>query len=444
MSKKIIKLTEGDIENIVRRVIIEQDLQSRDTSYQKECSGNNEISEPIMSTTLKYKKEYGVETPDEVHFILRANFPSTGSSDTVYRNTLLQLKEQVYSELKSKSVISDYNLKLYKVNSVIGSASNYFNGPLQPTHFGGKPIDSSKLSSEPYVNLPKEGDRNWNTNKGYANRRWENMVSFINKNGKSIGFSVGEGLSSPDSSDFMITDTGGCTDEKRDITQYKNPGQYVVVDGIIKLEPKKKDQFVITGLTECARGLKIIVGFFKKDEDVEGIVMPKNTFETGRGHTCDYATFTVFCNGIPVGISNMNNGPERLKFKNPKAMVGLDQSNVRYRPPSEGNRDGIQGKGDTVYSLITVGKEQLKRIITNSKDGKVYMNIQGTDGTLLRQSSGGYHGEAPMVCAYVEDEDGSKRIVYSPQEPFKGSGDVSPNVSKPMGSFNPCETIKKI
>ena len=57
---------------------------------------------------------------------------------------------------------------------------NYFNGPLQPTHFGGKPIDSSKLSSEPYVNLPKEGDRNWNTNKGYADSRWENMVSYIN------------------------------------------------------------------------------------------------------------------------------------------------------------------------------------------------------------------------------------------------------------------------
>ena len=50
-----------------------------------------------------------------------------------------------------------------------------------------------------------------------------------------------------------------------------------------------------------------------------------------------------------------------------------------------------------------------------------------------------------MVCAYVEDEDGSKRIVYGPKEPFgRGSGDVKPGVSKPMGSFNPCITIKEV
>ena len=263
------------------------------------------------------------------------------------------------------------------------------------------------------------------------------MVSYINKNGKSIGFGVGKDLKAPKTTEFRITDTGGCTDEKRDSNKYKGPGQYVIVNGFIKLEPKPLDDGDIVKLTECAEGLKIIVGYFNQNMNAmdTGIRMTKSSAK----HVCDYATFTVSCNGIPVGISNMNNGNKR---NNPQAKVGLNQENVERRAP--------KGEGDTVYSLITVGKEQLKRIITNSKNGKVSMTIQGTDGTLLRprnsqRPGGGYHGEAPMVCAYVEDEDGSKRIVYGPKEPFgRGSGDVKPGVSKPMGSFNPCITIKEV
>ena len=435
MGKKIIKLTEIDIENIVKKVISEQ-------TESNNCTGTNEVRSPYIETEIRYKDENGKfgtngDIPAVVKFKLKSYFPTATSSDKVYQEALSQLKQQVEDKLSSKDLIAKYDLVLVRVDDVIGSASNYFNGPLQPTHFGGKPIDSSKLSSEPYVNLPKEGDRNWNTNKGYADSRWENMVSYINKNGKSIGFGVGKDLKAPKTTEFRITDTGGCTDEKRDSNKYKGPGQYVIVNGFIKLEPKPLDDGDIVKLTECAEGLKIIVGYFNQNMNAmdTGIRMTKSSAK----HVCDYATFTVSCNGIPVGISNMNNGNKR---NNPQAKVGLNQENVERRAP--------KGEGDTVYSLITVGKEQLKRIITNSKNGKVSMTIQVTDGTLLRQRNsqrpgGGYHGEAPMVCAYVEDEDGSKRIVYGPKEPFgRGSGDVKPGVSKPMGSFNPCITIKEV
>jgi len=439
MGKKIIKLTEIDIFNIVKKVISEQ-------TESNNCTGTNEVSSPYIETEIRYKDENGKfgtngDIPAVVKFKLKAYFPTATSSDKVYQEALSQLKQQVEDELSSKDLIAKYDLVLVRVDDVIGSASNYLNGPLQPTHFGGRPIDSSKLSSEPYVNLPKEGNSNWNKNKGYADSRWGNMVSYINKNGKSIGFGVGKDLKAPKTTESRITDTGGCTDEKRDSNKYKGPGQYVIVNGFIKLEPRSLGDEDIVKLTECAEGLKIIVGYFKESTTAmdTGIKMPKNTFEPGHGHTCDYATFTVSCNKIPVGISNMNNGKNR---NNPQAKVGLNQENVERRAP--------KGEGDTVYSLITVGKEQLKRIITNSKNGKVSMTIQGTDGTLLRPRSsqrpgGGYHGEAPMVCAYVEDEDGSKRIVYGPKEPFgRGSGDVKPGVSKPMGSFNPCITIKEV
>lgn len=438
MGKKIIKLSEIDIENIVKKVISEQ-------AESNKCTGTNEIKPPFIKTEIRYKDENGKfgtggDVPAVVKFHLRAYFPTAGSSDEVYQDALLQLKQQVEDELSSKQLNAKYDLVLVKVDNVIGSASNYLNGPLQPTHYRGKPIESSKLSSEPYMSLPKEGDSDWNKNKGYADSRWGNMVSYINKNGKSLGFGVGKDLKAPKKTEYRITDTGGCTDEKRDANKYKGPGQYVIVNGYIKLEQKPIDRDDIVRLTECATGLKIIVGYFKQNMSAmdTGITMKKSS----TNHTCDYATFTVSCNGIPVGISNMNNG----KRRNEKgAMIGLNQENVVRRAPKQ--------EGDTVYSLITVSKEQLEKIVAKSKNGKVYMTIQGTEGTLLRPRSnqrpgGTYHGEAPMVCAYIDEEingENTKRIVYGPKEPFgKGSGDVKPGVSKSMGTFNPCVTIKEI
>ena len=438
MGKKIIKLSEIDIENIVKKVISEQ-------AESNKCTGTNEIKPPFIKTEIRYKDENGKfgtggDVPAVVKFHLRAYFPTAGSSDEVYQDALLQLKQQVEDELSSKQLNAKYDLVLVRVDNVIGSASNYLNGPLQPTHYRGKPIESSKLSSEPYMSLPKEGDSNWNKNKGYADSRWGNMVSYINKNGKSLGFGVGKDLKAPKETEYRITDTGGCTDEKRDANKYKGPGQYVIVNGYIKLEQKPLDGDDIVRLSECATGLKIIVGYFKQNMSAmdTGITMKKSS----TNHTCDYATFTVSCNGIPVGISNMNNG-ERRNEKG--AMIGLNQENVVRRAPKQ--------EGDTVYSLITVSDEQLKKIVAKSKNGKVYMTIQGTEGTLLRPRSnqrpgGTYHGEAPMVCAYIDEEingETTKRIVYGPQEPFgKGSGDVKPGVSKSMGTFNPCITIKEV
>ena len=438
MKKKIIKLSEIDIENIVKKVISEQ-------AESNKCTGTNEIKPPFIKTEIRYKDENGKfgtggDVPAVVKFHLRAYFPTAGSSGEVYQDALLQLKQQVEDELSSKQLNAKYDLVLVRVDNVIGSASNYLNGPLQPTHYRGKPIESSKLSSEPYVNLPKEGDSNWNKNKGYADSRWGNMVSYINKNGKSLGFGVGKDLKAPKETEYRITDTGGCTDEKRDANKYKGPGQYVIVNGYIKLEQKPIDGDDIVRLTECATGLKIIVGYFKQNMGAmdTGITMKKSS----TNHTCDYATFTVYCNGIPVGISNMNNGELR---NTEKAMIGLNQENVVRRAPKQ--------EGDTVYSLITVSDKQLEQIIAKSKNGKVYMTIKGTEGTLLRPRSnqrpgGTYHGEAPMVCAYIDEEingETTKRIVYGPEEPFgKGSGDVKPGVSKSMGTFNPCVTIKEV
>ena len=144
MKKKIIKLTEIDIENIVKKVILEQ-------AESDKCTGTNEVKPPFIKTEIRYKDENGKfgtggDVPAVVKFHLRAYFPTAGSSDEVYQDALLQLKQQVEDELSSKQLNAKYDLVLVKVDNVIGSASNYLNGPLQPTHYGGKPIESSALS----------------------------------------------------------------------------------------------------------------------------------------------------------------------------------------------------------------------------------------------------------------------------------------------------------
>lgn len=439
MSKKI-RITEQEISSIRtlyslpdENVINEQSVYEKiKKSYTEPCSGSNEIKKPVVNVKVVFDKE-GI--PIRANFFLKGYFGATKSADEVYKSALLQMKEKIFAELKSKRVIGNYDLGLVFIKKVIGSASNFLNGPLLPTHsLYGKPISPQALTREPYNNLPKEGDSNWNKNKGYADSRWKNMVSFIKNNGDSIGFSVGEQLKDPKNIESRITDTGGCTDEKRDINNFPNPGQFVVIEGVMKLTPQPMDDDLIQQLTECAEGLKIIVGYFNQSMSAmdTGIRMPQNS----RGHKCDYATFTVYCNDIPVGVSNMNNGDQRVRSNNPKARVGIDQSNVRYRAP--------KAVGDTVYSLITVGTKQLEEIIKKSSNGRVKMRIQGTPNTLLRPSTKGYHGDAPMVCAYVEEDNGDKRIVYGPKEPFGGSGDVGPGKSQSLGSFNPCITIDKV
>jgi len=432
--RKIIKLTELNLQDVVNRVITEriqlevnEQSQPTTTTYGK-CTNSNTINEPRIRAKIKYNSN---GDPRKVNFTFTTYFGATKSTEA-YKSTLLQLKKQIFEELKSKKVIGNYDLKLMSVETVVGSASNYLNGPLKPTNTQkGAEISSNELDDVPYKSLPGEENSNWVTNKGYADSRWKNLLKFIKNSGKNLGFGVSEDLKTPSNIISRITDTGGCTDEKRDVNEFRNPGQYVRVIGTMVLIPKQLDDTDIEVLTECAQGLTIVVGYFRQPTEVQEMTMPKNS----RGHKCDYATFTVSCNNIPVGISNMNNG----KYYNrriPEFTKGISQPNVK--------RKGPEGQGDTVYSVITVRKAELEKIIKGSKNGKVYMSIKGTPNTGLRprdnrRPGGTLHGDAPMVWAYVQDaKTGEKRTVYGPKEPFGGLGDVSTDKVSSIGSFNPC------
>ena len=301
---KRINLTEQEISSIRglypianKEVLSEQTmLEKVKKSYGEPCNGNNQIEEPSTKVEVRYIENI----PISATFTLKAFFPSTKSGDEVYKESLLKMKEQIYADLRSNKIDDDYKITLINIEKVIGSASNYLSGPLQPTHgLYGRPMASVRLEEEPYLSLPKEGNSKWNQNMGYAESRWKKMVSFITNNGDSMGFSIGKQFKEPTTIESRITDTGGCTDEERNADVFKRPGQWVLIRGKVKLNIDIPE---IEELKECAQGLKIIVGFFKEPETVDGIEIKKNVFEPNKGHSCDYATFTVYCNKVPVGI----------------------------------------------------------------------------------------------------------------------------------------------
>jgi len=178
---KRINLTEQEISSIRglypianKEVLSEQTmLEKVKKSYGEPCNGNNQIEEPSTKVEVRYIENI----PISATFTLKAFFPSTKSGDEVYKESLLKMKEQIYADLRSNKIDDDYKITLINIEKVIGSASNYLSGPLQPTHgLYGRPMASVRLEEEPYLSLPKEGNSKWNQNMGYAESRWKKMV----------------------------------------------------------------------------------------------------------------------------------------------------------------------------------------------------------------------------------------------------------------------------
>ena len=157
MSKKIIRITESDLENIVRNVL---EQESTELTY-GQCDGNNTISSPKVYTNIKIKNN----RPLSVNFKIVAYFPTTKSSEKVYKESLLTLKKQIDDKLLSLNKRVKYSYNLVEVTKVTGVASNYLNGPLKPTVYNnGNVIPENKLNEIPYNSLPGEGNSNWNKN----------------------------------------------------------------------------------------------------------------------------------------------------------------------------------------------------------------------------------------------------------------------------------------
>lgn len=392
------------------------------------CSGSNSIEPPIVGEIKLGKDQEG--KPTNIKFSFRAYFGAAKSSEKVYLEALSTVKQKMTEILATENLEGLYNLDLVSIRDVIGSASNYLSGPLQPTWKNdGYKYKPEELSKPPFDTLPKPGDGNWDKNMGYAENRWKGLVNVIKTKGKELGFTVKDGIE-PKKITSKITDTGGCTDEKRDSSKYPKAGQYVQIKGFMKLVPRELTVGEKEKLFNCAKGLRVIVGYFAPREGgrkISGIDIPANS----GSHACDYATFDIKCNGIPVGIANMNNGENYVAGRS-KATVGITTSDN----PNLVERISPSKRGDSAINVLAVKDEVLKQMIEKSPNGLLNLTIQGKKGTLVRDL---YHGDAPMVCAYTVDENGNLLSkIYGPKEPFgKSRGDVDGGVRR-LVKFNPC------
>ena len=407
-----------------------------------QCSGSNQISNPVVDV-LEMSQD-----GNSVKFRLKGFFGASKTESDSYTSMLTKLKNTIISKLDKASSPEGYELKFINIESAIGSASNYYNGPLRPTNDNnGKLMNPDVLyKQEPYKDIrklhggdPKKFDSDTETNMGFASQRVSKFLKHIQETADKTGISLSENFTQSKISP-IITDTGGCIDEKRDSSKYPNPGQYVDLTGLVQI---KKNP------AKCLEGLKIVVGYFRSPKVVDGIKIPKNS----QNHTCVFATFNIFANGVPIGISNMNNMTKdyhnREHFDKYGTRSKLDWNTTRIGTQDNSTQkrfefvedglipeDPVYGKqGWTVYTIIDVPSDKLKEIASKSPDGRVNLMMSPNTDSALREG-GKAHGDAPMVAAY-KINNGVVTEFYGPKEPYGNIGNVKSAVG--IGSFIPCQ-----
>ena len=265
---RIRKLINFDSENHSKNTtslsrLMEEELRSQSLLKEQNdehCKGNNQIDSVIVKVNKSEKNK------NNFNFRITAFFPSTGSSNKVYSETLKNLKGQVLSKLDEKTIEKInkgiLSISIVKIGSIWGSASNYLNGPLVPTNWNNRgKISTGYESTVPDIKDKLKGKDNsdWEKNLNYAKNRGNNFLKWINTSGAKEGITLNPKGKFPESK-FMILDTGGCIDEKRDIAKYKNPGQSLLVVGSINIVPVMKE-FTTEETKECLKGASITIGY---------------------------------------------------------------------------------------------------------------------------------------------------------------------------------------
>lgn len=390
------------LSNLKEQELIKENLlKEQDDQY---CKGNNAIDSVIVTTKQNTKDKYMYS------FSIRAFFPSTGSSDKVYGEALKTLKQQILSNvdefIKKRIEMGLIGISMMKIRGIWGSASNYLNGPLIPTNWNNRStINSGYESTVPEIKdkLKGKDTADWKKNLEYAKNRGSNFLNWVKTSGRKEGITLNPNIEIPESKS-MIMDTGGCIDEKRDISKYKNPGQNLLVHGTIKLIPIKKT-FTVDEIESCLNNASITIGY-----------VPDGS------HSCDYAIFNVFANDVLIGVANLNNGE-------------LD-SNGKITDYTK-NRKSDGKVGGMRSSEFVLTDKQIKEIAGKSDGGKISLSIEGFPTQWYdKRENNGYklggttHADTPTVVLKLG---GKVKYNRKPQVKIKRG-----SIKTPIYSFNPC------
>jgi len=394
------------LSNLKEEELINQNLlKEQNDQY---CKGNNAIDSVIVTTKQSTKNKYSYG------FSIRAFFPSTGSSDKVYGESLKTLKEQILSNIddKQKERINRglLAISITNIKGIWGSASNYLNGPLVPTNWNNRSvINSGYESTVPEIKdkLKGKDTADWKKNLGYAKNRGKNFLNWVKTSGVKEGIRLNPNTEIPESK-AMIMDTGGCIDEERDISKYKNPGQNLLVYGNIQLIPIRKE-FTPEETKECLNGASISIGY-----------IPDGS------HTCDYALFYVYANGVEIGVANLNNGDGDVSGR---------LSNSVYSK----NRKSDGKKGGKRSVEFVLNDKQITEIAQKSKNGRVSLSIKGFSADWYRKnyndSQGNTHSDTPTVVIKLNGE-----VKYNKKPQVKMNRVPNPTETI-IFTFNPCMLV---
>tara|TARA_R110002020_G_C16249675_1_gene769713 strand:+ start:37 stop:1305 length:1269 start_codon:yes stop_codon:yes gene_type:complete len=411
---RIRKLMNFDSENHRKNItsldrLMEEDLRIQNILKEEvdNCTGNNEIDNVVVTVNPNPKNK------NRYSFRISAFFPSTGSSDKIYGETLKTLKEQIFSNLddtqKEKIKRGFLSISIMNITHIIGMASNYLNGPLVPTNWNNR----STMSGSYGGTVPKIKDKlkdkessDWKKNLGYAKNRGNNFLKWINTSGVKEGITLNPNAKIPEAK-ALILDTGGCVDEKRDITKYKNPGQNLLVIGVVQLKPIKKE-FTPEETEECLKGGSISIGY-----------------EPNGTHTCDFAIFNVYANNVLIGVANLNNGKEDVA------------GNITHYT---NNRKSDGKKGGKRSTEFILNDEQITKIAKNSKDGRVSLSIKGFPSAWYIENvegvvRGNTHSDTPTVVVKLN---GKVRYSGTPQAKMVRTANPKKTV---IYTFSPCHLI---
>tara|TARA_R110000803_G_scaffold40310_1_gene86922 strand:- start:208 stop:1440 length:1233 start_codon:yes stop_codon:yes gene_type:complete len=379
-------------------------------SVNDHCTGSNGIDDVLIKNVSQLTND-----PTKYNFFVKAHFGAAKSSSDVYKDVLTNLKSKVLAVMpeNQKEALADGSkeLSIIKIKTISSSASNYLNGPLVPTHWNKFPtqaVGGGYEGTVPNIKTPikDSSDTDWKENEGYAKSRSTNFFNWIKKSGNKMGINIDPKLVEV-TPKIYVMDTGGCTDETRDISKYKNSGQWIALQGTIELIQIDKE-FATEETKDCLSGASITIGYIPDDT-----------------HSCDYAIFYVRANNVLIGVANLNNGD-------------LDVAGKISKYTENRVSDGKKGGMRSIEFVLT--DKQITEIAENSEVGRVALSIQGFPTTWY-SSDRGYtkkgttHSDTPTIVVKLN---GEVKYNKKPQGEMKR---MDTPVSTPIDSFIPCQLV---
>lgn len=405
----------------------------------------------ILNETNKMKSLMGIPLteaiiqlePDERTDAVKINafgvFPVNVTKNNTSDKFISELIEKIKSDDTLTEKLANGELKIKNIR-LRGGASNWNNtngapgmGIVEPQIANTDDLVSNFSASEFTDKSNYEGrkfDGNLKHNTNLASRRAKNLWNELSSKLPNSGISV-EGVT-PTIVGYNV-DTGGKVDSKRNKEIYKVPGQHVFVE-ILLDQPGDVDK----GRLECLTGVKVVVGYFKRPTMIEGVRFPANK---NQGHTCNYATFTVYLNDKPVGNVNMNNNVENRvqggtnqmdEYNLPSSSIGKNEENNQYVTDSN--------QGGQVFNILTITPQKAREILGDGVS-QIQMSMKPNSNSTLRgRGKNEAHGDAPMVGVFKIVPDKEPIVKYRPQEPYKTNGDVKTSNKVDLGRpFDVCE-----